>query len=357
MKKVLLPLLLFVHTLPLFGQAVTTSCTQVLRTARATYDQGRLHELPALLEGCLKDANGFSKTEKVEAYRLLVLTYIYLEEPAKADEEMIHLLETDHFFEINESVDPVEFQSLYRKFRTKALFRFGLKFGANFNFIDVTQNHFIWSYGEGQGSYAPKVGIQLGLLFEKEIHDKLTLNPEVFYFTNSFTYTNAGISRYDDPSAVESGQEDRLEVTVSQSRILTNLMVQYKMGKGKLAPYVAGGPSIGYLLSSTLNGDITGGANATLASTDTKDNYNTFVVGITASAGIKYKVGEFYITADVRYLHSLVNAVNEDNRYKQTPANQYLYNNGYIDNDFRMNYPMFNIGLIIPYFKPIKLIK
>ena len=56
-----------------------SSCAQTLRNARATYDQGRLHELPDLLAGCI--GNGFTQQEKVEAYKLLTLAYIYLAVP------------------------------------------------------------------------------------------------------------------------------------------------------------------------------------------------------------------------------------------------------------------------------------
>src|SRR6478609_109001 len=105
MKRLLL--LTSLYCIFCFCASGQSTCTQTLRTARSTYDQGRLHELPSLLEGCIK--NGFTQQEKVEAYKLLVLAYIYLEEPTKADEAMLNLLNTDHYFKINEATDPAEF--------------------------------------------------------------------------------------------------------------------------------------------------------------------------------------------------------------------------------------------------------
>src|SRR5438105_6022452 len=99
------------------GFAQTTSCSQTLRLARSTYDQGRLHEVATLMEKCLK--GGFTQQEKVEAYKLLCLTYLYLEEPEKADDAMLNLLRTDPYFEVNKQVDPAEFIALYRTFRTQ----------------------------------------------------------------------------------------------------------------------------------------------------------------------------------------------------------------------------------------------
>src|SRR5882672_2230160 len=98
-----------------FSQA--SNCTQTLRLIRTTYDQGRLHELPSIAEGCLTapKGKGFTDEEKKEAYRYLTLAYIYLEEPEKADEMMLKLLETEHFYVVNTSIDPAEFIALYKK--------------------------------------------------------------------------------------------------------------------------------------------------------------------------------------------------------------------------------------------------
>lgn len=338
-----------------FSQNLELNCTQKLRSARATYEQGRLHEMQTLLEGCLK--NGFTETEKVEAYRLLVLTYIYLEEPLQADAAMISLLSTDHFFEINEAVDPVEFKSLYKKFRTKPVFSYGGKFGVNTNQINVLENHYIWASAKGKGTYKSNVGINGTLLFEKNFNEKLIINPEIMYSGSSFIYSNPGISTNDD----QEQSNDRAEFTITQNRLLLNVLVQYRFTKGKLdktlSPYIAIGPSIGYLMNASFGGDLTVGNQITIPDIPTKENYKTLTYAVAAAVGIKYKVGAFYLTADVRHMRGLANVVKEDNRYKPTATNELLWNYGYIDNDFTFSQTMVNIGLIVPHFIPKKLIK
>ena len=86
--------------------AQQTSCAQNLRLARATYEQGRLHEVPTYVQSCIQ--NG-STQEKVEAYKLLCLSYIYLEEPEKADQAMLNILQTDNYFTVDPASDPAEF--------------------------------------------------------------------------------------------------------------------------------------------------------------------------------------------------------------------------------------------------------
>jgi opacity protein-like surface antigen len=332
-----------------FGQEL--NCTQKLRTARNVYEQGRLHELPVLLEGCLK--SGFSETEKIEAYRLLVLTYIYLEEPAKADAAMLSLLETNHFFEINPLVDPVEFINLHKKFRTTPIFSYGFKFGVNTNHVSVLKNYYIWGASKGKGEYKSKFGIQVGFLAEKNLTDNLIINPEIFYNGNTFLYTNSFVS-YSDTVAQNA---DKVEFTIKQSHLQLNILIQYKMKDSKLHPYISIGPGIGYLISSSVAGDVTVGSQVTIPTTETMENYKALSYSVIASAGVKYKVGSFYMTADIRYQRGFGNIVKKENRFKPTPENQQLLYNGFVHNDLSISQSMVNIGLIVPFFRPKKLIK
>lgn len=143
------------------GYAQSSSCAQTLRLARSTYEQGRLHEIPTLLESCLN--NGFSTQEKVDALKLLTQTYIYLEEPTKADATMLQLLQTDHYFEINEAIDPAEFVALYKTFRTTPIYRIGLKAGAVTSQPNVTSSDVA---NEGTGVYDNRFSFLAGVSAE-----------------------------------------------------------------------------------------------------------------------------------------------------------------------------------------------
>jgi hypothetical protein len=358
MKQILLAG--FVLMLFTVSNSNAQNCTQTLRTARQTYEQGRLHEIPTILEECLK-GNNFSQTQRVEAYRILVLTYIYLEEPAKADEAMLNLLHTDSFFKVNPAADPIEFQTLYNKFRTAPIFQVGLKFGVSNTQINVLKNHYIWASAAGKGEYSSNVSIQMGLvfektLFEKKFKDRLIINPELFYSSSSFNYSNSNIS-FSDDSLIVSDNDNAL-FTIAHSRLQTNVMVKYKLfPKSKFAPYVAIGPGFGYLLNSTTSGEVISGSQFTVPEISTKENYKALYLSAILSAGIKYQIGSVFATADIRYQRGLGNVVKSDNRYKPTDVNIELTNYGYVDNDYSINQAIFNVGIIVPYFKPKKLIK
>src|SRR5688572_15785653 len=63
------------------------TCSQTLIKAQFTYYEGRAEEVPLMLETCL--TSGFTPEEKLQAYRLLTLTYLYLNEPANAEKVML----------------------------------------------------------------------------------------------------------------------------------------------------------------------------------------------------------------------------------------------------------------------------
>src|SRR6185369_2070601 len=169
---------------------------QTLRLAQSIYEQGRLHELPSLLKD--KQIKTYSKSDQVNAYRLLTLANIYLEEPERADSSMLKLLRTEHFYEPNEQVEPAEFIGLYKTFRTKPVFNIGLKFGANMTMPLLTEQQYVSVGSEGQGKYSTPLNIQLGIVFEKALFsnsknktlNRLTFAPEVFYTSRSFGYNN-----------------------------------------------------------------------------------------------------------------------------------------------------------------------
>jgi hypothetical protein len=344
------------------AQELVLNCTQTLRSARSTYDQGRLHEIPQILEGCLR--SGFSETEKIEALKILIQTYIYLEEPDEADRAMLALLEADHFFIPNKAVDPIEFQNLWLKFRYNPVWRIGLKFGALSNQITAIKNYYVWGNSVGDGKYSSQVGVQFGVVFERDLAKKIVFAPELLYSSYQFNYANNDPLYFDNNESAPEGLE--LTNEISQSRANLNLMFQYKpiVKKdpaenlvAKVIPYVAIGPSINYLLSSssTLTANVT--ELVTGSAVKSKTYYVPFTFSLIAAVGVKYRIGGLYVTADVRYQYGLNNIVDPKHRYDSYGNVDGYGDYGYVENDFRLSQASINFGIMMPKFTPKKLIK
>lgn len=342
---------------------------QVLKLAQATYEQGRLHEVPSLLANYLdvpKGQEGFTKEEQRDAYKLLTQTYIYLEEPELADVHMIKLLQADPFFEINEAVDPAEFIALYKRFRTKPIFRIGVKGGLNSTFPTITSNYFVGANSPGNGKYSPRLGFQGGLVFERDIFQqnkyennwkqKLVLVGELLYHSRGFTYTNEELFVSDINGNAIASQEG----VVSQQWLDFNPLIQYRLKRGRVfEPFITFGPGVSYRLgvSNQLTTIVTpeGGSSNSVSGPDVglDDSYQSFVFSLQAGGGVKLRIGSIYILADARYQYGLTQTINPDSRSNPEAVFDY----GFQNNDIRQSNFTVNLGFLWPYFNPKKLIK
>lgn len=344
------------HRLPFFGLLVllvcpaaaiyaqtTTACALTLRTARATYDDGRLQELPALLAPCLKA--GFTQQESVEAYKLLVLSYIYLEEPAKANDAMLSLLRTDPYFEINASADAAEFIALYHTFRTWPVYRVGAKAGVNATMPHVTA--YVNALEGARVSYTPAINFMSGLAFEIPLTEKFTLNPELYFQLRTFNYE----SELDLSGGLVNSSEGR----ESQTVITLPLSLQYSIAKTKLNPYVAVGLSGDYLLKSTITmSRLRVNANSIQERTfDITESRNRVNINAIASAGIKTRLAGGFVLAELRFTYGL-SGINEPS--SAFAIDDYLlFDNGYADNSINLNTLSLTVGYIYNVFNPKKL--
>jgi len=332
------------------AQDQTTACAQVLRSARAVYEDGRLHELPALLTPCL--TQGFSKEERVEALRFLTLTYIYLGEPNKADESMIRLLKADHFYEINEAVDPTEFINLYRQFKTDPVFSVGFIFGVNNTQTSVINTHYVFPNGAGAGNYTGNININLGVSFEKDFGKKFTLNPELLFVNRAFTYTNDNLFFNQDGEPIENSGNSAKH---SQAWLDFNALVQYKISEKRTSSYyILLGPAMQYLMSS--NAEIetrTGTQVVSGPGIDLLQSSNQLNYAASIGVGARFRIGSVYFRPDIRYQYGFTNITDPNNR--QQIDSEALIRYGMPINDYRNQTIMVNVvAIMYPYFNPKK---
>ncbi len=348
-----LVLLCFVGSTISYGQK---SGAQALRLAQSIYEQGRLHELPTLPGLQDKEIENYSKSDQVNAYRLLTLAHIYLEEPELADVSMLKLLDADHFYEPNANVEPAEFMGLYKTFRTKPLFAIGFKVGGNTT-IPILNNLYYVSDGTGKGKYTSPLSIQLGLVFEKAIFSnsknkllkKLTFAPEFLYAPRKFGYSN---------SAFLEGHAD-FKTSIKQTWLDLNLITQLKLNKSKtLQTYFALGPGLSYMQKGTLSapntqwsGKLDGAGSVNGGDVPNTKSYKKITPSVIAAVGVKYKFGSIYITGELRVQYGLISPVNSKSRTSRESVFDYTYTLP----DYKPLTFMANIGFVLPYFNPIKL--
>lgn len=361
-KKLTLYLLPLLAASQAYGQ-VASSCTQTLRVAQSTYESGRLHVLFDICRPCLDgvEANGeFNTEERRQAYKLLVQSFIYLEEPAKADSAMLNLLSTDPFFKPNTNVDPAEFVSLYNRFRTKPLFRYGLKLGPAVSAPRAISDYYISGDGEGTAAYTPWVSFSFGLVFEKDFlkNRRLTVAPDIAYAVRGFTEN----ATFFAPES-EGGQGTEQNSIVKTQGIELSPIVKWWLAKDpatkdqKFEFYVLAGPGINYVLSGsfedgTLN-RLSGDGTNTGPAVDITDIFKPFNFSAIAGGGARIRLGGIFLNGDVRLHYGLSNIINPETRSNY----EALFDYAWAANDMTMNAITVNIALELAYFSPKKIIK
>lgn len=341
MRRILL-LCVVVLSAGTYARAQST-CAQTLRLAQSIYDQGRLHELPQLLQKCLEE-NGFNTEEKVNAYKLLTLTYIYLEEPLKADEHMLALLRTDTEFKVNDAVDPAEFVALYKTFRTYPIYRIGGKLGGvatgpsviTSDYADDGTNRTSQSYGFS-GSVASEIPLPGSLR-------KFTLNPELNFQLLSFK----GVNERGDTARVTPARE-------SQAWISLPVSLQYLLHERPVTGYYfALGVTADYLLSAKkrIISNRDGNSAIDENSLSLNEQRNRFNAGAIASAGMKRKIGKGFLIVELRYKMGLLPLSEASDTYENSVM---VFDYKYVDGIFKLNSLMLSAGYVINRYNPKKL--
>ena len=335
-----------------FAQKGATSA-QTLRLARATYEQGRLHEIPTQLRDTV--ISGMTKQEKVEAYKILCLSYIYLEEPEKADEAMLNILNTDHYFEINDAVDPAEFVALYYTFRRDPIYRIGAKLGGNFSRPNVSESVSAVEL-DNSSKYKTSFGLQFGVAAEFPVFKKLTLHGELLYLQHRFQIDQK-VTRGVD---IETGESlvNEFTGTESQSWISLPLSVEYsylnptsKLHK-KFRPYVAGGVVVSYLTNSKITAERIREGESSIPEAGIDVEREKINLSLMISSGIKIKMASGLLVVDVRYIHGLTNVSSSETAFSNQ---QLLWEYGYADPVFKMSSFGATLSYIQDIFKPKKL--
>ena len=324
--------------------ANSQTCTEVLRDATQVYNDGKPQFIPKMLEECL--VSGFTKEEEVEALKLLTLSYIYMDEPYKADEAFLKLLKIDPLYEVNESIDPIEFMNLYNSFNTDPAFMVGAKVGTNFTQVNSTRYYGVHNLSSSKGSYVPKAGFQIGVTFELPLYKQLIFNPELFFSSKSFSHNSPDLYK----STV--GQL----ATETQTWIEAPLLVQYEYKLNtrlKVAALV--GPSLSYMLSSNFVGEVNAldaGQDFTGAGIDIYPYRNPLSINGVFGTCVKYKIGGSFLIFDVRYNLGFSQLSKENQKF--TDQNL-IFNYGYVDNNFKVDYWTFSFGFLLPKYNHKKI--
>jgi outer membrane protein with beta-barrel domain len=261
-------------------------CSVLLRRAQKYYDDGVIEEVPALLTNCLED--GFTKEEKVDAYKLLILCSIYEDDIDKADDQMLTFLKANPEYEINQSVDAAEFIHFFNSYKTSEIISFGFTAGTNF-----TNAYYMESFGtHNLNEYATSYNNSgfnfiVGPSFSRPIFTDYEIKLSILYAQKKYEFrTDFSADSYVETSETHNYLEFPL------------LVSYYKFGNKTFKPFVSAGLNTSYLIDAKAqptitenNEPVTGPDNSIITSR------NQLLFGAVLGAGLKIKLnkGSFHV--------------------------------------------------------------
>lgn len=339
------------------GQNNESNCLLKFKEAEKLYEQGKLETIPSILQECLK--SGFNNEEKVQAYRLLVLTYLFDDKKELAEQHMELMLSLDPEHQINETIDPIEYIYLHEQFNTNPIATYGLSGGINACFAKPYET---FSLGNSTDTsiYSTRTGFNVGIDASISLVKNLYADFGLRYKNTQLLHTNSYTLNNFDNSVDTLDQFGKVINQETHNWLRLPVGLTYKIPlSDKLSAHIKGGASLGYLLSSSSTFNRSYVSEANLASVsgpqeNMNNQRNTFNYWAYGGLGISYQIPLGNIFLDVRYNYGLRNITNENNRYSNSTI---LYKYLYVDDNLKLDDLSFTIGYSKYIYNPKKMVR
>lgn len=330
--------------LPVIKVNAQSDCALNLKKAQKLYSQGVIEEIPNLLNSCLE--NGFNKEDKIQAYKLLILTYLYDDKKDEAEATMLKFLKTDPEYKINKAIDPAEFIFLFNSYNTKPVFAIGFTAGINYSFPYITELYGPNNVIKNQGKYKPSgMGFQFGPNFIYHISDKYDVGSQVVYSQKKFQFIST-LSDFSKTTLVETQTQFEIPITA---------YYKFEFSK-KIKPYALSGLSYSNIINASYKPvrQYTDNSHNDLSSSDfllnnfrRKSNISIFI-----GTGVRYKIPNGNVFFNIRYSFCLLNQVNTNNRLSDF---NFISRYFYYDNNFNINNLTISFGYLYSIFNHKKI--
>ncbi len=349
-----------------------SDCVQKIDLAYEKYNAGLFTEVLTLnLRDCLN--NSLSFEEKSRIYKVLILVHLYRDQLQEAEDFMQELFSHDPEYPIVDT-DPIEFETLHQRFDTDPVGILEFRTGANLTFPLQGNVYTVGLQGTQDLINYPKLGTQLGFLWEESLRKNWTYSVGLVYSyraygqQESLPYFETGLTDGFDTG----GDTISFELTFDERQHWIDIPIglQYNFmenRKDRLVPYISFGLTGHYLIDAKLK-QLQRSVSLLEAGKDKLfekriEQITTFEENIIADfplrtrfnlsarvgGGLQIKLGHNYLNLGMEWTWFSRNLVNATNRYRN---DQLIYSFGYVDDDFIQISPQLNIGLKHIFYNP-----
>lgn len=337
MKNITLTLIFFAIW---FGDIYAqNNCSEQLRQAERRYDEGLLDDIPQMIKPCLN--SGFTKEEKVNAYKLLIQTHLFSDDKKTADEVMYAFLKDFPEYAIA-TTDPKEFVNLYRTYRTDPILKIEASVGTNISLPTVKEFYGLEDLNTAMPEYSSSFGV----------------NAEVNYLGHLFGDFDGSFGVSFQLSRVGYWNEiyDFTSISATYNDIYIGLPLALKYNRKLLGLdfFAKGGFEPIYLLSSRINftRELSLGQDPITGTENVTSYQRRFDIRPLLSIGMLYKIGnaQLMLTAGVKF--GTIMPTNSDKRYDYEDLYEKYY---FIADDYFVHQSFISISYIFRIYNPKKI--
>jgi len=344
-----------------FSYRVFAQCAENLSQAQEAFDNGHLYGIPALLSDCIEKGS-VSDQDQIEAYRLLTLTYLYIDDPIAAQNSFLALLKLDPEYRVD-STNHIEIVHLSKEYITTPIVSGRVRLGANMTNIATIHENGSYVLTNSKEKYTAAVGLSAIGSFDVHISKFISFSVESDLQYSAFKYANTVFSN----SNGEPNSKDEIDLQEKAWSISLPISIKLTYPGEIYYPYVYGGYSPNYNIITNTDATykkIDGGDGG--AQTITQDNNldisdlredfsHSFIVG----AGIMRRINYNYIFIDIRYKIGMNDRLVREEQFNvegegKGDINKYTLTYQQQDNFFRENQLNITVGYVWPKYKPRK---
>lgn len=332
-----------------------SNCNKNLIDAENFYQAGRLYAIPERLESCLE--SGFNREEKINAYRLLALTFLNINQEEKAREAFHELLKINPDYRVMEGIDPQELYNLFTKFNTEPIYYLGGFAGVNYTLPYVLNSRSFSSIAQAAPkNYSPALGLQAGFDFTYPITRQIHLESRLGYRFQSYRFiSNITTNLLDEQSSIQavSGSENYHLIA-----LMINLAYDIPTNNDKLKVKIGAGISPDYLFYANYRNlerinlifatdNIT---NSSIESIAYRHQYN---LSTQLFAGAEYKIGQLFfgVRAGIQSAIFTHTSYNDLHNYYFNPIS---LNYAIVDDDYILQSIYLEFSIKKPFYQFLK---
>ena len=333
LHRILILIILLIGNTVIYSQK---SCLNTLREAKELYEKGLIDEIPSLLSGCME--SGFTRQQRVEAYKLIILAYLFDDDQFAAEKMMDEFLKKFPEYEVMPG-DPVEFVYLLESYKTSSFYSLNLTFGPTFANPMILESHSVLDRSNTEYSNTTGIGFHVGFGLSRNLFKSVNGNITVYYSTYSYDFHEKSTTILGDRAFSFVDVDTKEELT----RVEIPLTFTYSFGKGNLNYVIRAGGMFGYLIGADMtprryHEQLDNPISDPVDITEYRIIYDYAVV---FGLGLEYKIPRGYLVLHAQYNMGLQNMV-MDNVQDMSSRNYSTYY--HIDDDFRLNSILISVG-------------